>query len=42
MRRSSQRGYTLRELLFVGWAFVCLSFFGFVLFIAWHFISKFW
>lgn len=38
----NQKGFTLVELFFVMWVFVVLGVVGTVLYVAGHFIAKFW
>jgi Tfp pilus assembly protein PilE len=38
----NQKGFTLVELFFVIWALVALGIGGTVLYVAGHFIAKFW
>jgi hypothetical protein len=37
-----QKGFTLTELIIVVWGIIVLSLIGFGLYVAWHFVSKFW
>lgn len=39
---NKQNGYTLVELLMVIWFLVCVCIGGALLYVLWHFVSKFW